>query len=74
MQFGFKTNHSTVVCTAIYYTMSTKAVIVIVDTSKAFDRVHWGKTFPDYNRAKSAFLFIQLLLVSCLRQLSCVAW
>ena len=33
-----------------------------------------GKTFQDFNREESVFLFIRLLLDSYLKQLTCVAW
>ena len=73
LQFGFKSNHSTVLCTAIYMETinhyvneDSNVYSCLLDASKAFDRVHWGRLFY--------FLFIPLLLDSYLRQLSCVAW
>ena len=52
MQFGFKSNHSTVLCTAIYIeTIShyvnegSNVYSCLLDASKAFDRVHWGRLF-----------------------------
>ena len=49
MQFGFKSNHSTVLCTAIYIETinhyvneGSNVYSCLLDASKAFDRVHWG--------------------------------
>ena len=52
MQFGFKNNHSTVLCTAVYIETinhymneGSDVYSCLIDASKAFDRVHWGGTF-----------------------------
>ena len=52
MQFGFKNNHSTVVCTAVdietinhYMNEGNDVYSCLIDASKAFDRVHWGNFF-----------------------------
>ena len=52
MQFGFKDNHSTVLCTAVYIETinhymneGSDVYSCLIDASKAFDRVHWGKLF-----------------------------
>ena len=52
MQFGFKRNHSTVLCSAIYIETINHSVnegsnvySCLIDASKAFDRVHWGRLF-----------------------------
>ena len=49
MQFGFKNNHSIGLCTAVYietinYYMNEGSDVYsgLIDTTKAFDRVHWG--------------------------------
>ena len=46
----------------------------LLDASKAFDKVHWGRLFKILIERKVSFLFIRLLLDSYLTQLSCVAW
>ena len=50
MQFTFKNNHSTVLCTAVYIETinhymheGSDVYSCLIDASKAFDRVHWGK-------------------------------
>ena len=45
----------------------------LLDASKAFDKVHWGRLFKILIERKVSFLFIRLLLDSYLRQLTCVA-
>ena len=52
MQFGFKSNHSTVLCTAIYIetinhyvNKGSNVYSCLLDASKAFDKVHWGRLF-----------------------------
>ena len=52
MQFGFKNNHSTVLCTAVYIETinhymneGSDVYSCLIYGSKAFDRVHWGKLF-----------------------------
>ena len=52
MQFGFKGNHSTVLCSVIYIETinnyvneGSNSYSCLIDASKAFDRVHWGRLF-----------------------------
>ena len=76
MQFGFKSNHSTVLCTAIYMETINHYVN---EGSNVYSclldaRVHWGRLFKILIERKVSFLFLRLLLDSYLRQLSCVAW
>ena len=74
-------SHSTVLCTAIYietinyYVNECSNVYsCLLDASKAFGRVHWGRLFKILIERKVSFLFIRLLFDSYLRQLTCVAW
>ena len=81
LRFGFNCNHSTVLCTAIYMDTinyyvneGSNVYSCLLNASKAFDIVHWGRLFKILIERKVPFLFIHLLLDSYLRQLSCVAW
>ena len=80
MQFGYKTNHSTVLCNAIdiettnhHVNKDSNVYSCLIDASKAVDRVHWGRLFKILIQRKVSFLIIHLLLDSYLRQLACVA-
>ena len=81
MQFGFKRNHSTVLCSAIYIETinhyvneGSNVYSCLIDASKAFDRVHWGRLFKILIERNVSTLFIRLLLDSYIRQKSCVCW
>ena len=61
MQFGFKSNHSTVLCTAIYIEIinhyvnkGSNVYSCLLDASKEFDQVHCGRLL-DVNREESVF-------------------
>ena len=45
-----------------------------IDTSKDFDRVHWGKLFSTLIEKKVSFIFLRLIFDSYIRQKACVAW
>ena len=52
LQFGYKVSHSTSMCSAIYREIvqyftcrKSKVYSVLLDASKAFDKVHFGKLF-----------------------------
>ena len=52
MQFGFKPQHSTTMCSLVYHEiiqhyMSNNRYVYscLLDASKAFDKVHYGKLF-----------------------------
>ena len=81
MQFGFKDNHSTVLCTAVYIETinhymneGSDVYSCLIDASKAFDRVHWGKLFSILIEKKVSYIFLRLILDSYIRQKACVAW
>ena len=46
----------------------------LIDTSKAFDRVHWGKLFSTLIEKKVSFIFLRLIFDSYIRQKAFVAW
>ena len=81
MQFGFKNNHSTVLCTAVYIETinqymneGSDVYSCLIDTSKAFDRVHWGKLFSTLIEKKVSYIFLCLIFDSYIRQKACVTW
>ena len=81
MLFGFKNNHSTVLCTAVYietvnHYMNEGSYIYscLIDANKAFDRVHWGTLFSTLIENKVSFVFLRLIIDSYIRQKACVAW
>ena len=52
MQFGFKANHSTVMCSLVYHEIinsylknGSNVYSCLLDASKAFDKVHCGILF-----------------------------
>ena len=51
-----------------YVNESSNDYSCLLDASKAFDRVHWGRLFKIIIERKLTFLFIRLLLDSYLRQ------
>ena len=64
MQFGFKDNHSTVLCTAVYIETinhymneGSDVYSCLIDASKAFDRVHWVKLFSVLIEKKVIYFF-----------------
>ena len=81
MQFGFKSNHSTVLCTAVYietvnHYMNEGSDVYrcLIDASKAFDRVYWGDFFLHWLKIK-CLIFLWLIFDSYIRQKACVvAW
>ena len=40
----------------------------LIDTSKAFDRVHWGKLFSTLIEKNVSFIFLRLIFDSYIRQ------
>ena len=81
MQFGFKSNHSTTMCSAKYmeiinqYKMKRSNVYsCMLDASKAFDRVHFGTLFILLFKCNLPLGIVRLLLDSYTRQQACTAW
>ena len=81
MQFGYKKGHSTTMCTLIYKEIINQYInngsdvySCLLDASKAFDRVHYGKLFRILLSKKLPILIIRWILDSYLRQSVCVMW
>ena len=81
LQFGLKRCHSTVLCTALYketvqhfVNRGSTVYSVLLDASKAFDKVHYGTLFKLLIRRKLPPVIIRLLLDSYTRQTACVSW
>ena len=81
LQFGFKKSHSTVLCTSVFKEVvsfftnrNSQVYTVLLDASKAFDRVHFGKLFKILIERKIPTLIIRLLLDLYTRQSSCARW
>ena len=75
MQFGFKANHSTVMCGLVfhermnfYFKNGSNVYSCLLDASKAFAKVHYGKLFRILLDKKVPFCIIRLLLDSYIRQ------
>ena len=81
MQFGFKQNHSTVLCSLIYrevvsnYLQNGSNVnSCLLDASNAFDRIHFGKLVYILIKRNAHFCFIRLILDAYTGQQSRVSW
>ena len=81
MQFGLKNKHSTSMCSLAYYEMINHYLCnhinvysCLLDASKAFDRVHYGKLFNILLYKKVPFVIIRLLLDAYIRQEARVIW
>ena len=81
LQFGFKENGSTTLCTfsvneIISYYVSQKSTVysVMLDASKAFDRVNYCKLFRKLINRKMCPLFIRLLIHMYTNQKLNVNW
>ena len=81
MQFGFKSNHSTTRCSAIYmdiinhYKMKGSNVYsCMLDARKAFDKVHFGTLFRLLLNHNLPLGIVRLLLDSYTRQQACTVW
>ena len=81
LQFGFKSNHSTTSCTFVlqevvnHFTQNGSNVYtVLLDASKAFDRVHYVKLFRLLLHRDLNPIIIRFLLNLYTNQKLCVQW
>ena len=81
MQFGFKPQHSTTMCSLVYHEiinhyMSNNSNVYncLLDASKAFDKVHYGKLFHILLNRKVPFCIRRLLMDSFEKQRARVMW
>ena len=81
LQFGFKQGHSTTLCTAVYletvnYYVNRNSDVFscLLDASKAFDKVHYGKLFQLLVKRDVPYIVIRLLFDSYTRQNVLVSW
>ena len=73
-QFGFKKGTCTTQCTfsmletiGHYNFMKSNAFVLILDTSKAFDRVNYCKLFRELLKREMSPLVLRLLLFICIQ-------
>ena len=81
LQFGFKKGHSTTQCiyslleTIDYYNYNKSSVfMILLDASKAFDRINYFKLFSDLFHRDVSPLVLGLLLHMYTNQTLCVRW
>jgi hypothetical protein len=81
MQFAFKQNYSTIQCSFVvneilqyYANNSTPVNIILLDASKAFDKVHYVKLFRLLNNRGVCPLVIRFLINSYTKQSVNVNW
>ena len=81
MQFGFKPQYSTTMCSLVYHEIinhymsnNSNVYSCLLDASKAFDKVHYGKLFHILLNRKVPFCIIRLLMDSFERQRARVMW
>ena len=79
MQFGYRKGHSTTLCTLIYKEIINQYInngsdvySCLLDASKAFDHVQYGKLFRILLSKKVPILIIRWILYSYLRQYVCI--
>ena len=75
MQFRFKPKHSTVLCSVIYKELidnynrnGSNVYSCLLDASKVFDKIHYGKLFNVLLRNDIDFCIICILLDAYTRQ------
>jgi Reverse transcriptase (RNA-dependent DNA polymerase) len=81
LQFGFKPKHSTNMCSMVlkevvdyYVTNGNDVYCVMLDATKAFDRVHYCKLFALLIERKLPFVVIRLLLCMYINCSAVVRW
>ena len=81
LQFGFKKNSSTVICTSIlldtieyYNENNTDCYLLLLDASKAFDRVEYGKLFKMLKDRNMCPIVLRLLMNMYVNQKIQVRW
>ena len=81
MQFAYKSQHSTALCSVVYletlqyYKQNGSQVYsCLLDASKAFDRIHYGKLFNILISRKLPAFIIRVLFDSYSRQQSRAMW
>ena len=81
LQFAFKPDHSTNMCTSIfkdvcsyYQSRNTDVYVCLLDASKAFDRVQYGKLFNILSKRKIPVKVRRLLLDMYTRQKMQTVW
>ena len=81
LQFAFKEGHDTTMCTAVlketvsyYLDRDSDVYACLLDASKAFDRVHFGKLFSLLLDKKMPAVVVRLLLDNYTRQKIDTAW
>ena len=81
LQFAFKGEHSTTMCTAVlkeiasyYNSRKSDVYLCMLDASKAFDRVHYDNLFALLRSRKLPAIVIRLLLDMCTSQRMCTSW
>ena len=81
LQFAFKKDHSTSMCTSVlkevcsyYLAKNTDVYVCLLDASKAFDRVHYGKLFRLLEKRNVPVQIRRLLLDMYTRQKMKTVW
>ena len=81
LQFGFKKKHSTTQCTFVlnevvqyYLNNDSDVYVMMLDCSKAFDRVHYVKLFSVLKYKGLCPLLVRLLIFMYIKQSLCVKW
>ena len=81
MQFGFNPQHSTTMCSLVYHEIihhymsnNNNVYSCLLDATKAYDKVNYGKLFHMLWNRKISLCIIRLLMESFERQMTRVMW